>query len=51
MQVTQSSSEKYASTVDKSINQDNTQHMIKGVIKAARLNTLKWYAEGPGADW
>ena len=47
MQVTQSSLEKDASTVDKSINQDNTWHMVKGVTNVAKSTTLKQYAEGP----
>ena len=36
MQVIQSSPEKDASTVDKSINQDDAQHMVKGVTNVAR---------------
>ena len=41
MQETQSSPEKGANTVDKSINQDDAQCMVKGVIIVARSTTLK----------
>ena len=51
MQVTQSSPEKDANTVDKSINQDYAWHMVKGVTNVVSSTTLKWYAEGPRALW
>ena len=47
MQVTQSLPKRDESTVDKSINQDNTQHVVKGVTTVARSTTLRQSAEGP----
>ena len=48
MQATQTLPEKDGNTVDKSINQDDSWYMAKGVTNEARSSTLKWYAEGPG---
>ena len=47
MKVKQSSQEKDASTVDKSINQDDVWYMVKGVTNAARPTTLMCFSEGP----
>ena len=49
MKVTESSAEKNANTVDKSINQDDAWHMVKGVINVSRSTICKWCAEGPRA--
>ena len=51
MQETQPSPEKDANAVDKNINQDDAQHMVKDVTDAASPTTLKWYTEWIRAAW
>ena len=51
MQVTQSSPKGDKSTGDKSINQDDAQHMVKGVTRVAGSSTLRQFVEGPRPVW
>ena len=51
MQVTHSSSERNASTVDRNINLDDAQCMVRHVTTVARSTTLRQSAVGLGPVW
>ena len=51
MKLTQSLPEKDASPVDKSINQDDSQCIVKAAMDLERSTALKWYAEDPRPVW